>query len=110
MALQKDSFCTLSDSGTITEEATVIGFPAINLRHNQERHEGMDTGGIIMTGVIPQLVISAIETLKSQGIIDGLEKFDCPSDYKNNEFSRKVIRLIYSYTHVVNKYTWYKEI
>lgn len=108
IALQKGSLCTLSDSGTITEEATLIGFPAINLRHNQERHEAMDTGGVIMTGVEPDLVLSALKVMEAQGFIAGLRKFETPDDYINEEFSSKVVRLLYSYTPVINKYTWFK--
>ena len=110
VSLQKNSYCTLSDSGTITEEATVIGFPAINLRHNQERHEGMDTGGVIMTGVKPKAIMSALEVLERQGFLSRGVKFETPNDYSNADFSKKIIRLIHSYTPVINNYTWFKDV
>lgn len=105
--LQKHSYCTLSDSGTITEESMIIGFPAVNLRFNQERHEGMDEGGIIMTGVDYDRVDQAINILEMQGAMSNNFIGKIPDDYDVNDFSSKVVRLIHSYTHVINRYTWF---
>ena len=58
--LQQDSYCTISDSGTITEEAAIVGFPAVTARDTQERQEGMDSGVLVMTGIDSNSILDGI--------------------------------------------------
>ena len=104
--LQKDAFCVLSDSGTITEESSLLGFPAVNLREAHERHEGVDEGVLIMTGINQQKIMKAIEITRHQknmGITPAI-----PSDYLVESVSWKVLKIILSYTDYVNRIVWHK--
>ena len=104
--LQRDSFCVLSDSGTITEESSLIGFPAINLREAHERPEGVDEGVVIMTGISQQRIIDAIDITRRQVSANWLPK--TPSDYLVEGTSWKVVKTILSYTDYVNRNVWHK--
>ncbi|MBX7268040.1 UDP-N-acetylglucosamine 2-epimerase (non-hydrolyzing) [Micromonospora sp. Llam7] len=91
--LQTRAFCTLSDSGTISEESAILGFPAVTLRESIERPEALDAGGIIMTGLDPGGVVEAVEVTVSQVAADGVP---CPSDYRVPDTSRRVVDFILS--------------
>ncbi|MEU4470477.1 UDP-N-acetylglucosamine 2-epimerase (non-hydrolyzing) [Micromonospora sp. NPDC023888] len=91
--LQTKAFCTLSDSGTISEEAAILGFPAVTLRESIERPEALDAGGIIMTGLDPQGVVEAVEVTVAQVAADGVP---CPADYQVPDTSRRVVDFILS--------------
>ncbi|MEO3773138.1 UDP-N-acetylglucosamine 2-epimerase (non-hydrolyzing) [Micromonospora sp. B9E7] len=91
--LQTKAFCTLSDSGTISEEAAVLGFPAVTLRESIERPEALDAGGIIMTGLDPQGVVEAVEVMVAQVAAQGVP---CPVDYQVPDTSRRVVDFILS--------------
>jgi len=106
MKLQVNSFCVISDSGTITEESSLLGFPAITIRQAHERPEGMDEGTLIMSGLIPNDVISSIKIVTSQ--ISNDNHFSRVKDYDVDNVSKKVIRIIMSYTNYVNRTVWYK--
>ncbi|MFC4016574.1 non-hydrolyzing UDP-N-acetylglucosamine 2-epimerase [Micromonospora sp. GCM10011542] len=91
--LQTKAYCTLSDSGTISEEAAILGFPAVTLRESIERPEALDAGGIIMTGLDPQGVVEAVEVTVTQVAAQGVP---CPVDYQVPDTSRRVVDFILS--------------
>ena len=91
--LQTAAYCTLSDSGTISEEAAILGFPAVTLRESIERPEALDAGGIIMTGLDPQGVVEAVEVTVAQVAAQGVP---CPVDYQVPDTSRRVVDFILS--------------
>jgi UDP-N-acetylglucosamine 2-epimerase (non-hydrolysing) len=104
VALQREAFCVLSDSGTLTEEAGILGFPAVMLRDAHERPEGMDEGTVVMSGLRPDRVAEAVRLVRSQGRA-GLRT---PADYEADNVSVKVVRLILSYTDYVRRTVWYQ--
>jgi UDP-N-acetylglucosamine 2-epimerase (non-hydrolysing) len=106
VALQKSAFCTLSDSGTITEESSILGFPAITVREAHERPEGMDEGAVIMSGLSPERILQAVEMTVAQ-----FKKFGpcrLPNDYNVDQVSWKVAKIILSYTDYINRRVWSK--
>jgi UDP-N-acetylglucosamine 2-epimerase (non-hydrolysing) len=105
--LQQHAFCAISDSGTITEEASVLGFPAVTIRQAHERPEGMDEGTLIMCGLEPEKVIEAIEVVTRQSQA-GAGNARIVQDYDIDNVSQKVVRIILSYTDYVNRVVWRK--
>lgn len=105
--LQKNAFCVVSDSGTITEEASILGFPAITIRQAHERPEGMDEATLIMSGLTPQNVLHSMEIAVAH-YAPGGRPFRLPPDYDAENVSLKVLRIIMSYTEYVNRTVWYK--
>ena len=105
--LQQRAFCVVSDSGTITEEASVLGFPAVTIRQAHERPEGMDEGTLIMCGLEPKRVLEAIEVITGQHQA-GAGAAKIVRDYDVDSVSRKVVRIILSYTDYVNRVVWRK--
>ena len=103
--LQVNSFCTLSDSGTITEESDLLNFPAITLRDSHERPEGMDAGTLIMSGINYEKVIKSINLITDNKNYD---KRDKVFHYDTENTSYKVLKIILSYTEMVNKKIWFK--
>lgn len=91
--LQLAARCTLSDSGTISEEAAILGFPAVTLRESMERPEALDAGGIIMTGLDPYGVCEAVRVTVEQVAADGVP---CPADYRVPDTSRRTVDFILS--------------
>jgi UDP-N-acetylglucosamine 2-epimerase (non-hydrolysing) len=106
VALQKEAFCSLSDSGTITEESAILGFPAVNLRQAHERPEGMEEGAVIMSGVSAERILQAVEVTRAQ--FKHLGPCRIPDDYNVSQVSWKVTKIILSYTNYVNRRTWSK--
>lgn len=98
LQLQKHAFCTLSDSGTITEESSIEGFPALNLRETHERPEGMEEASVIMTGFNVDRVLGSIEAAQVP--------MCPPDDYCFTDVSNKIVRVILSYTDYVNRSVW----
>ena len=101
--LQKNALCTISDSGTISEESAMLSFPAISLRQSMERPEAQDTGTIILTGFEPSIVINAIGTV--------IEEFrekntytEIPREYTITNTSWRVLKLILGNTKLSNKW------
>lgn len=92
--LQLDAHCVISDSGTISEESTMLGFPAITLRDAIERPEALDTGGIITTGLTPADVVDAVQLTVRQHETDG--RAVIPHDYQVMDSSRRVVNFIRS--------------
>ncbi len=102
--LQKNAFCVVSDSGTVTEEAAILGFRAITIRDAHERPEGMDEGTLIMTGLDPERMVHAVAVLRSQPRGTTHE----PPDYAADNVSIKVVRIILSYIDFVRRTVWYQ--
>jgi UDP-N-acetylglucosamine 2-epimerase (non-hydrolysing) len=105
--LQMNARCTLSDSGTLTEESSLLAFPAVMIREAHERPEGMDEGTLIMSGLKPARVIAAIEvTLDHYRTSE--RPFRVAPDYESDNVSRKVVRTILGYVDYVNRTVWYR--
>jgi UDP-N-acetylglucosamine 2-epimerase (non-hydrolysing) len=106
MKMQLNAFCVISDSGTITEEASILGFPAITIRPAHERPEGMDEGTLIMCGLKKENVIDAIKVVTSQKEESLTSR--CVPDYDVSNVSMKVVRIILSYIDYVKRTVWRK--
>lgn len=91
--LQLNAYCTLSDSGTISEESAILGFPAVTLRDSIERPESLDTGAILMTGLDPANVVEAVTIAVEQSAAQDVV---CPVDYRVGDTSRRVVNFIVS--------------
>ena len=106
ITLQKNAYCTISDSGTITEESSILKFPAITIRNSHERPEGMDAGILIMSGLNKEKVNSAIDLTIAA---NKNKNFDhMVSDYDNLNVANQISKIIFSYIEFVNKNTWKK--
>jgi UDP-N-acetylglucosamine 2-epimerase len=99
--LQRHAACVLSDSGTLTEEAALLNFPAVMLRQAHERPEGMDAGTAVMADIKDALPAAAVA-------IDTHDDAKIPDDYGRSNVSTKVVRTILSYTSYVNRTVWRK--
>jgi UDP-N-acetyl-L-fucosamine synthase len=106
--LQKNAYCVISDSGTITEESSLLHFPAITIRQAHERPEGMDEGTLIMSGLNKRDVLSAINVVVSQNAENG-NPMKTVQDYDTDNVSKKVVRIILSYTGYIERTVWKKE-
>ncbi len=104
--LQQEAKCVISDSGTITEESSILDFPAIMIRKAHERPEGMDEGTLIMSGLEKERVLESINVMVSQN-----KKFtsNIIKDYNVDNVSIKVTRIILSYIDYVNRTVWKKD-
>lgn len=105
IALQKNARCVISDSGTISEESNLLGFPAVTVRDAHERPEIMDAGGLIMTSLDSAKIVKAIEVVTK--LSD--RKHDPVSDYRGGHVSRKILYSVMSYIDLVNRETWRKD-
>lgn len=105
IALQRSAFAVLSDSGTITEEASILNFPALNLRETHERHEGMEEASVMMVGLNAARVRQALGVLATQAR-DENRTLRLPADYDAPNVSQKVLRIILSYVDYVKSVTW----
>jgi len=105
--LQKEAKVVLSDSGTITEESSILNFPAINIRDAQERPEGFEEGAVMFTGMNVERILQAIEIVEAQLRGDNRLIYKVP-DYIAPNVSDKVLRTIVSYVDYVNRVVWRK--
>ncbi len=106
--LQKTAYCVISDSGTITEESSILNVPAITIRQAHERPEGMDEGVLIMTGLDSKRVIQSIDVIVSQHNYKKERIIKLVKDYDVDNFSIKVVRIILSYIDYINRTVWKK--
>ena len=106
--LQKSSFCVISDSGTITEESSILKFPAIMIRQAHERPEGMDEATVIMSGIDKNRIDESINVVTKQFKNGILPKII--DDYNVENVSQKVVKIILSYIDYVNRNVWKKDV
>lgn len=105
--LQISAFCVLSDSGTITEEASLLNLPAITLRNVHERPEGMDVGTLVMSGLKSERVMEAVRVVTAQHSVKDTV-FRTVSDYKTGSVSQQILRIVLSYTDYINRTVWHR--
>lgn len=105
--LQKYAHCVISDSGTITEESSILSFPAITIRQAHERPEGMDEATLIMTGLNAERIIQSIDVVTKQ-FKSNKNSIHTVQDYLVDNVSKKVLRIILSYTDYINRTVWKK--
>jgi UDP-N-acetylglucosamine 2-epimerase (non-hydrolysing) len=108
IALQKNACCVISDSGTITEESSILNFPAIMIRMAHERPEGMDEGTVIMSGIERNRVLEAVNIMVQQ-FNQNPNAIRIINDYNVDNVSTKVVRIILSYIDFVNRTVWKKD-
>lgn len=100
--LQKNALCTISDSGTISEESSILNFPAISIRQSMERPEAQDTGSIILTGFDPDVILNSVELSIKEKKERNFKSI--PGDYQIKDTSWRVVKLILGNTHLSNKW------
>ena len=105
-ALQKNSFAVLSDSGTISEEASIMNFRALNIREAHERPEAMEEASVMMVGLDPERIMQGLAQVAMQDV--STREFRQVADYSITNVSEKTVRIILSYTSYINRVVWRK--
>lgn len=98
--LQMNAKCVISDSGTIAEESSILGFPAVTIRNAVERPEAFDVGSLLMSGVNKESILKCVELSSTP--------YAMPDDYAVSNCSDRVLKIILSFTPYVNRYVWHK--
>lgn len=101
--LQMDARCVISDSGTITEESALLGFPAVTIRNAHERPEGMDSGTLVMAGLLKDRVLDAVRVMTSD---EHCQPVRPVLDYESPNVSKQVLRVVLSYVDYVKHTVW----
>lgn len=104
--LQLNAFCVLSDSGTLSEESAILGFPAVLIRTSTERPEVLDKGTIVIGGITERDIIQAVELCSAMW--ENKEKSFLATDYHDENVSVKIVKIIQSYVKIINQYVWRK--
>ncbi|MBS4957631.1 non-hydrolyzing UDP-N-acetylglucosamine 2-epimerase [Clostridium sp.] len=104
--LQKESFCVLSDSGSLAEESNIMGFAAVSIRTSTERPEAIDKGSVILGGITFDSITQAIEVITKQKALG--EDTVKVHDYTDINVSTKVVNIVQGYTDVINRFIWRK--
>lgn len=104
--LQLNAYCTLSDSGTLSEESAILGFPAVLIRTSTERPEVLDKGTMVIGGITEKDIVQAMELCREMW--NNREETVLAEDYKDTNVSAKVVKIIQSYVHIVNHNVWRK--
>ena len=105
--LQKSAYCVLSDSGTLSEESAMLGFNGVLIRTSTERPEVLDKGSIVVGGITAETITQAMDLCVSMS--DNHEEVVMAEDYADTNVSVKVVKIIQSYTDIVNRTTWLKK-
>ena len=105
--LQMNSYCVLSDSGTLSEESAMLGFPAVLIRTSTERPEVLDKGSIVIGGITEKDICQAMDM--AVNMFENKEPYVMAEDYADTNVSLKVVKIIQSYAKIVNITTWRKE-
>ena len=100
--LQIDSFCAISDSGTISEESSMLDFPAVTIRQSIERPEALDTGSIVLSGLDPQTLLQAVDVVINEKDLYPVQEI--PDDYKIENTSLRVLKLILGTAKLANRW------
>lgn len=106
--LQLNAFCVLSDSGTLSEESAILGFPAVLIRTSTERPEVLDKGTVVIGGITERDIVQAVEL--SRAMWENQEKTVLANDYIDDNVSVKVVKIIQSYAKIVDQFVWRKDI
>ena len=119
-ALQKTSYAVLSDSGTISEESSILNFRALNIRQAHERPEAMEEASVMMVGLSPERILQGLVQLETQVVGDRrslisnsqsqITNFRPVADYSMSNVSQKVVRIIISYTDYIKRTVWSEDI
>jgi UDP-N-acetyl-L-fucosamine synthase len=104
--LQLNAFCVLSDSGTLSEESAILGFPAVLIRTSTERPEVLDKGTIVIGGITEKDIVQAVDL--SRAMWENKESLLLANDYQDINVSVKVVKIIQSYSKIVNRVIWNK--
>jgi UDP-N-acetylglucosamine 2-epimerase len=105
--LQRHAFCVISDSGSLTEESSIMNFPAISIRQANERPEGIDVGTLIMSGLMSERVLESVRIVTNQ-YTRGTRDIPIVSDYDRENVSKQLVRVIISYIDYINRTVWHK--